>query len=117
MGDAIVTIKSLSVKNMPATGVTVQWDDGQFVFIACKKGIVACGAIDVPLMSAHKQGIVTAAFGDADKGIHLVWPEDLLEAPMTALSEKAQEIGIQEGMTGRECLEILADLENSEKGE
>ena len=117
MGNATVTIKSLSIKNMPATGVTVQWEDGQFVFIACKKGIIACGAIDVPLMSAHKQGILTAAYGDAEKGIHLIWPEDLLDAPMTVLSDKAQEIGIQEGMTGRECLEILADLEKQKSGE
>jgi uncharacterized protein YunC (DUF1805 family) len=86
------------------------------VFIACKKGVVACGAIDVPLMSEHKQGILTAAFGDAEKGIHLVWPEDLLAAPVTVLSDKAREVGIQEGMTGQECLEILADLDESAGG-
>jgi uncharacterized protein YunC (DUF1805 family) len=107
---AKVTIKELSVKGMPATGVTVQWDDGQFVFIACKKGVVACGAIDVPLMSKHEQGILTAAFGDAAKGIHLIWPEDLLKAPMTVLSDKAKQVGIKAGMIGQKVLEILADL-------
>ncbi len=107
---AKVTIKELRVKGMPATGVTVQWDDGQFVFIACKKGVVACGAIDVPLMSEHKQGILTAAFGDAAKGIHLVWPEDLLKAPMTVLSDKAKQVGIKPGMTGQEVLELMAGL-------
>jgi|GEM_PF-988291 len=113
MNEAKVTVKSLSIKNMPATGVTVQWEDGQFVFIVCKRGVVACGAIDVPLMSEHKQGILTAAFGDAARGIHLVWPEDLLDAPMTVLSDKAKEVGLQEGMTGKECLEILASLDDS----
>ncbi len=107
---AKVIIKDLHVKGMPATGVTVQWDDGQFVFIACKKGVVACGAIDVPLMSEHKQGILTAAFGDAAKGIHLVWPEDLLKAPMTALSDKAKKVGIKPGMTGQQVLELMAGL-------
>ena len=108
--EANVVIKSLCVKNMPATGVTVQWEDGQLVFIVCEKGVVACGAIDVPLMSDHKQGILTAAFGDAEKGIHLVRPEDILSAPMTVLSSKAKAVGIKEGMTGQEVLEVLADL-------
>ena len=103
-------VESISVGNMPATGVTVQWADGQFVFIVCDRGVVACGAIDVPLMSDHGQGVLTAAFGDPAEDRHLVTPRDLLDAPMTVLSEKAKACGIREGMTGLQVLEVLATL-------
>ena len=33
-----VTITSIEAKGKPATGVSVIWDDGQFVFIVAPKG-------------------------------------------------------------------------------
>ncbi|MHA1275432.1 MAG: DUF1805 domain-containing protein [Promethearchaeota archaeon] len=99
------------VRNFPiegtnyfAQGIEASWEGGQWVAIICDKGMISCGAFDVELMEKHNQ-CIAVAYGSADK--HLVTCEDLLNARIQGITKLARELGIKEGMTGREAIKIL----------
>ena len=96
----------VKVKKMSgdATGVSVQWDGGQFCFIATDNGILGCG-IFAPKIFEEFSMAGALAKGTPEKP--LVEPEDLLPAKVSMVSPKAKELGIKEGMTGAEALKKL----------
>lgn len=99
-----INITGVETKGKPATGVSVVWDDGQFVFIVASKGLVACGAIDADVLDKFNFA-VTVSEGTPEKP--LITPDDLLEAKVMKLTKKAEELGIKLGMSGKEALEKL----------
>ena len=99
-----VTITSVEAKGKPATGVSVVWEDGQFVFIVSSKGLVACGAIDADVLDKFDFA-VTVSEGTVEEP--LVTPDDLLKAKVMKLTKKAEKLGIKIGMSGKEALEKL----------
>lgn len=99
-----ITITGVESKGKPATGVSVVWDDGQFVFIVAPKGLVACGAIDVEVLDKFNFA-VTVSEGTVEQP--LITPDDLLKANVMKLTKKAEELGIKIGMSGKEALDKL----------
>ncbi|MHA1385092.1 MAG: DUF1805 domain-containing protein [Candidatus Helarchaeota archaeon] len=99
-----ITITGVKSKGKHATGVSVVWDDGQFVFILVPRGIIACGAIDIEVMEKFNFA-VTVSEGTPEKP--LVTPDDLLQAKIMKITKKAEELGIKIGMTGAQALEKL----------
>jgi len=88
-------------------GHRAQWNGGQYCALLTHRGIVGCGAYDVECLERAGQ-IVAVSRGTREKP--LVYPEDLLEARIMALTSHARDVGIREGMTGREALRILLQL-------
>jgi uncharacterized protein YunC (DUF1805 family) len=100
-----INITSISAGTGAASGLSVGWDGGQFVIIAARKGLVACGIVDLAV--AEKFGFAVAiARGTPEKP--LVTPDDLLAAVVADVSTKAAEYGIRKGMSGREALGKLS---------
>ncbi len=89
-------------------GHRAQWNGGQYCALLTNRGIVACGAYDVDCLDKAGQ-IVAVSRGTLEKP--LVYPEDLMEARIMSLTSHAQKVGIREGMTGREALRILLELD------
>ena len=70
------------------------------LIITSRKGFLACGYIKAEV--ANKVGDVCAIV----TGVKT--PDDMLVANVIAVSEAAAELGITEGMTGKEALLLMA---------
>lgn len=96
--------RTLSFSDGDVIGHSHRWAGGQYCSITTPVGIVGCGIYDLSV--ADEFGMAFAlAKGTPDKP--LVQPEDILEARISGVSQKAREYGISEGMTGREAVERM----------
>jgi uncharacterized protein YunC (DUF1805 family) len=100
-----ILVEGVRTEGAPAQGLSVQWDDGQFVVIVLPKGIVGCAAIDVSVMEEFGMAVATA---HGNPEAPLVVPDDLIAATISGVTKKARAMGITEGMSGREALELMA---------
>lgn len=87
-----------------ATGVSVKFDDGQFCFIATDNGVLGCGIFDINIF--NEAGYAGAIMRGTEEKPY-VEPEDLLEGKVSAVSDKAREMGIEVGMHGDVVLKKL----------
>ncbi len=85
-------------------GISVKWDEGQYLALQGKKGFVGCGIYNIDV--AEKFGFAVAiAKGTPEKPLRTI--DDLLQAPITAVTSKAREYGIKEGLSGKEAIKKL----------
>lgn len=98
------TTKVLQFEHGTALGMSHRWNGGQYCSILTHAGIVGCGiyAIDVP--TEFGQAIAIAKGTPAQP---LTYPEDLYEAQIVDCTPRARELGIREGMSGREAVEHM----------
>lgn len=96
--------KAMEFENGVAIGISNRWHQGQYCSILTKIGIVGCGIYDIETPTKFGQAIAIARGTPAQP---LVEPEDLLDASIVDLTERAGEIGIEVGMTGREAVEKM----------
>ncbi|MBN2151535.1 MAG: DUF1805 domain-containing protein [Candidatus Lokiarchaeota archaeon] len=102
----MVKVRTIHVKGgSQVQCIEASWDSGQWVAIICSRGMVGCGAFDVKLMEEHEQ-VIAVARGSV--GRHLVSGEDLLGARICGVTKLARQLGVEEGMTGREAVELLS---------
>lgn len=80
--------------NLPKTNLLV---------IRCETGYVMCGALDVALLRENlaSRGIIAA------RAVGVKTMEDLLEGTVESCTQKAEELGIHEGMAIREALILM----------
>ena len=105
--------RPLQFKNGIALGMSNRWHQGQYCAILTKIGIVGCAIYGLEVPAKFQQAIAIAA-GTPENP--LVEPEDLFNATICGLTPRAAELGIAEGMTGREAVECMlraeADIED-----
>jgi len=89
-------------------GHRAQWNGGQYCALLTNRGIIGCGAYDVACLEKAGQ-IVAVSRGTLEKP--LVFPEDLFQARIMDLTSHARQVGIRKGMTGKEALRILLELD------
>ena len=89
-----------------AIGFSHRWDGGQYCSILTRAGIVGCGIYDLATASEFGQAIAIAKGTPAHP---LVDPEDLLDAKIVGVTQHAADLGVAEGMSGREAVEILLE--------
>lgn len=111
MSDAIpsTTSRELQFEHGKAIGMSQRWHKGQYCTILTAAGIVGCGIYDLVTPAEFGQAIAIAK-GTPDNP--LCEPEDLYEAKIVGCTPRAQELGIRDGMTGKEAVELMlqADL-------
>lgn len=73
------------------------------VFARTEKGLVGCGAFDI--MALEKFGYAAAKV--RPKGESVSNLDDLMAGEITAANQSAEKLGIKEGITGKEALELL----------
>ena len=96
--------KAMQFENGSAIGISNRWHQGQYCSILTRIGIVGCGIYDIETPTKFGQAIAIAK-GTPEQP--LVEPEDLLDATIVDLTEKAGEIGIEIGCSGREAVEKM----------
>jgi uncharacterized protein YunC (DUF1805 family) len=67
--------------------------------------MVGCGAFDVKLMEEHEQ-VIAIARGSIERP--LITCDDLLNAKIVGMTKLARNLGVKEGMTGRDAVELLS---------
>lgn len=94
-------MRPVEVENIgSATGVHVKLPNADFLLILGSRGYIMCGYLN--MATAEKKGdaacMVTnvKSFGD------------VLNSGIVSVSSKARELGVREGMSGKEALELLS---------
>jgi uncharacterized protein YunC (DUF1805 family) len=100
--------RELQFENGTAIGMSHRWHRGQYCTILTKAGIVGCGIYDLATPAEFGQAIAIAKGTPANP---LVEPEDLYEAKIVGLTPQAAALGVAEGMTGREAVELMLQAE------
>jgi uncharacterized protein YunC (DUF1805 family) len=96
--------RELQFDHGTALGLSHRWHKGQYCTILTKAGIVGCGIYDLTTPAEFGQAIAIAK-GTPDNP--LTEPEDLYEAKIVGLTPQAAKLGIHQGMTGREAVELM----------
>ena len=87
-----------------ALGASYRWRGGQYCAIHTERGLIGCGIYDVRVASEFGMAVAIARGTPAQP---LREPEDLLSARIVGLSDAAERLGIQLGMTGEAALERM----------
>lgn len=82
------------------TAYSIPTSNTNILIIGAKKGFLACGYLKVEV--ANKVNDICAIV----TGVKT--PDDMLNAKVVAVSEAAAELGIKEGMTGKEALLLMS---------
>jgi uncharacterized protein YunC (DUF1805 family) len=98
------TSRPLQFQNGCAIGISNRWQQGQYCSILTEAGIVGCGIYDVRTAAEFGQAVAIARGTPAQP---LVEPEDLFEARIVDATPQARALGITNGMTGREAVELM----------
>ncbi len=80
-------------------GIKIDMGNANLILIKADKGFIMCGYLDIE--TAEKLNDAACVV----KGVNSF--EDMLNAKIFKATTKAKEIGIKEGMSGREALKIL----------
>ncbi len=96
--------RPIQFKNGCAIGISNRWHQGQYCSILTEAGIVGCGIYDVKTAGEFGQAVAIAK-GTPENP--LVDPEDLFEAKIVDATPKAQELGIEIGMSGHDAVELM----------
>lgn len=92
-------MEPIKLRNGVALGIKVELGKAPLLVIRAERGFVMCGYLNVAAANA---------LGEAAARVSGVSSfEDVLEARIIEVSDKAKEQGITEGMTGREALEKM----------
>jgi uncharacterized protein YunC (DUF1805 family) len=94
-------VKTKSMADGKATGISVRWEKGQFCLIVTGKGVVGCGIFNIDVFDEFK---MAGALAKGTPERPLIEPEDLLPARISMVSSKARGLGVRKGMTGRQAL-------------
>ena len=92
-------VEQIQLKNGTAMGVKVEMKTAPLLVITARRGFVMCGYLNME--AAEKLGDVAVRVS----GVKTF--EDVLNAKVNAVSSTAAELGIKEGMTGKEALERM----------
>lgn len=93
------------LKHSLGKGFVIPLGSVSLVGVVAKNGMVGCGAIDVAALERFRYAAarVRPTRGPSVNGI-----EDLLVAEVKEANESARRLGILEGMTGRDALDLLS---------
>jgi uncharacterized protein YunC (DUF1805 family) len=93
----------VQVDGVQATAVTVQLPKTSLIAVTTAVGYIMCGALDVELLNTRLADRAIVA-GRA-LGVRSV--ADLLEAPLTDITDAARALGIVPGMKGRDAIRLM----------
>jgi len=96
----MIKLGKIKINNKEAEGVSVNTGNTFVLIIKAEKGFLGCGYFDINV--ANKVGDIAAIV----TGVKTF--DDMLNAKVVKVSEKAKEIGVKEGMKGKEALLLLS---------
>jgi len=98
----MISITSLKVDGKNCLGIRVDLPEcaAPLLLITTEKGFVMCGFLDID--AAERTGASAAKVS----GVKTF--EDVLNAPVKAMTTKAKNLGVQEGMKGADALKHMS---------
>ncbi|XID93537.1 YunC family protein [Paenibacillaceae bacterium WGS1546] len=100
----MVNVVPIRIDDWTAIGVEVQLPKTTLLAISAGPGYIMCGALDVRLLN-EKLGERKIVAGRA-VGVRTL--QQLLDAPLEAVTDSAKALGIDVGMSGKDAVRILA---------
>ena len=98
----MINISNVVNNNVNNVGLSITLPSGEnhpsMLMIMCKKGYVMCGYLNMQA-SDKFEDVAVIISGNSF--------EDLLNAPVKAVSKKAEAMGIAVGMLGKDAVDIL----------
>jgi Uncharacterized conserved protein len=95
----MIEIDTININGREYETLKVDIDPAPLILVRGKKGFLMCGYLNME--AADKLGAVAVS----TSGVKTV--DDILNKPVTKISMKARELGVKEGMAGRQALEYL----------
>jgi uncharacterized protein YunC (DUF1805 family) len=95
----MIQIESIKIGEEVYTGLKVETKPAPVVIINGNKGFLMCGYLNME--AADKSGAIAVSISGVNSF------DDLLNKEVTKISAKARELGVREGMKGREALKFL----------
>ncbi|TQD26978.1 YunC family protein [Methanolobus vulcani] len=92
-------IENIELENGTCMGLSFAMQNASLLVIRADRGFVMCGYLDMETASALGDVAVKV------KGVNSF--EDVLVAPVVGATQKAINLGIKVGMTGKEALELM----------
>jgi uncharacterized protein YunC (DUF1805 family) len=92
-------VEKIELENGTAMGLSFAMQNASLLVIRADRGFVMCGYLDMETASALGDVAVKV------KGVNSF--EDVLAAPVVGATQKAINLGIKVGMTGKEALELM----------
>ncbi|MDI9633354.1 MAG: YunC family protein [Methanolinea sp.] len=93
------------LRNSAGEGFVIPLGPVNLVGVVAKKGMVGCGAVDVAALDRFGY---PAARVRPSSGPSISSVGDLLAGIVKEANESARRLGVREGMTGKEALDILS---------
>lgn len=103
----MIRIEPLKFGPNVAIAVEVKLPKTTLLTVSTQTGYIMCGALDVELLNTRlkERGII------AGRAVGVQTIEQLLDAPLESVTLAAEEAGIHQGMTGRDAIRRLLELE------
>lgn len=100
-----VHTETFQTSNGPAEGVQVKWQGFNILLVTGSKGFLACPAIDIAACQGY--GVAAALVeSSADNPIGTL--QRFADRKITKANEKAEALGITEGMKAKEAFSFIA---------
>ena len=93
-------VKEIELRNGPGLCVRIEMNNAALLVVRARKGFIMCGYLNIEIADRLSDAACKVTGVDTF--------EDVLNAKVAEVSEKARELGITEGMTGKEALDILS---------
>lgn len=97
--------QDVQLRNSEGRGYVIPAGPVSLVFVVAARGMVGCGAFDVPALNAFGY---PAARVRPSAGPSIATVDDLMAGVIKEANESARKIGITDGMTGKEALDLLS---------
>lgn len=107
----MVNLVPVPVDGGVAVGITVDLPETRLLILAGPRGYLMCGALDVALLDAKRERRIVAG-----RAVGVRTLDDLLAAPLERVTTAARELGLHEGMIGRQALELLVAVADAQHG-
>ncbi|MFJ7826062.1 YunC family protein [Psychrobacillus sp. NPDC096623] len=96
----MISLEPINIEGYTFLSISVELPKTNLLVVTNDKGYIMCGALDVALLNEKlKDRKVIAGRAVGVKTI-----PQLLDAPLESITYEAEELGITEGMIGREAL-------------
>jgi len=101
----IIMQEKITLKNPDATGYVIPAGPVHLVMVIAEHGMVGCGAFDVAALNNFGY---PAARVKPSRGTSIASLDDLLAGEIKESNQAAMKLGVKEGMSGKEALDLLS---------
>lgn len=92
-------VEKITLENGTALGLKFEMQNAPLLVIKADKGFVMCGYLD--MATAERLGDIAVRVSGVNSF------EDVLNAEVAAATKAAKDLGVKEGMSGRQALELM----------